>query len=393
MSTLKELGLPKAKPTESRFFFRDLIGRLLPTEQLTSSLLLCVMSLIGIGLVQVYSSSYIFATEAYGDGLYFFKRQLAFATLSICVMFVCIQLPLAWLKKWAWLFWLGSFLAVSMTLIPHIGVQAGGAFRWLKISSQIRFEPGEFLKIALSFYFASWLCRQENYLKKIHWSGLLFFLFLPFGILLKQPDFGTFALLTFVLIGLLFAFGISWKYILGFVALAVPLFYFLVMTVDYRRARVFAFLDPWSDPDQKGFQIIQSLLSFHSGGLMGVGLGRGQGKLFFLPEAHTDFTLAVLGEELGFVGIFLILALYGFIIFKGFQISLKLKDTFSKALAMGLTLTFTFSVFINAGVSMGLLPTKGLTMPFLSYGGSSLLSLAILFGILINLETQSQRAK
>lgn len=146
------------------------------------------------------------------------------------------------------------------------------------------------------------------------------------------------------------------------------------------------FLDPWSDPANKGFQVIQSLLSFHSGGVTGVGLGQGQGKLFFLPEAHTDFTMAVFGEELGFIGFCLLLVLYGFVVFKTFQISFKAKDTFQKCLALGFALIFSFSVFINMGVALGLLPTKGLTLPFLSYGGSSLLCLCFLFGLVINIE-------
>jgi cell division protein FtsW len=169
-------------------------------------------------------------------------------------------------------------------------------------------------------------------------------------------------------------------------ATALPAFYVLVMSVPYRRARVLAFLDPWADPDQKGFQVIQSMLSFSSGGIFGAGLGQGQGKLFFLPEAHTDFTMAVLGEEIGFIGFISVMALYGFIVVRGFQIALKTENTFRRALALGITITFAFSVFINAGVVMGLLPTKGLTLPFLSYGGSSLVALSLVLGLLLNIE-------
>ena len=187
-------------------------------------------------------------------------------------------------------------------------------------------------------------------------------------------------------ISLLFIFGLSFKYLIAAGLAAVPLFYFLVRNVPYRHARVQAFLDPWSDPAQKGFQVIQSMLAIHSGGLTGQGLGQSQGKLFFLPEAHTDFTLAVFGEEMGFVGFVVILALYGYVIFRSFQIAIKSENIFHKAFSIGLGMTFGLSVFINAGVVMGLLPTKGLTLPFLSYGGSSLVTLCVMFGILINIE-------
>jgi cell division protein FtsW len=166
----------------------------------------------------------------------------------------------------------------------------------------------------------------------------------------------------------------------------VPAFYLLVMRVPYRRARVLAFMDPWADPEQKGFQVIQSMLSFHSGGVTGAGLGQGQGKLFFLPEAHTDFTLAVMGEEIGFIGVVLVLALYGYVVMRGFQIAIRCENPFRKALALGISMTFALSIFINCGVVMGLLPTKGLTLPFLSYGGSSLMTLCLMFGLLLNIE-------
>ncbi|MGE3757541.1 MAG: FtsW/RodA/SpoVE family cell cycle protein, partial [Pseudobdellovibrionaceae bacterium] len=181
--------------------------------------------------------------------------------------------------------------------------------------------------------------------------------------------------------------------IIAALAIAIPAFYILVMSVPYRRARVLGFLDPWSDPESKGFQVIQSMLSFHSGGLTGVGLGQGQGKLFFLPEAHTDFTLAVLGEEMGFVGFILLMFLYGFIVFKGFQIAIRTGSPFRKAVALGLTMTFALTVFINVGVVLGILPTKGLTLPFLSYGGSSLLTKSLMFGFLLAIERTDREEK
>lgn len=360
---------------------------------LSSSLFLAIIALLGIGLVQVYSSSFIFAIESYGDGLFFFKRQLIFAFLAFAILVGTIHIPFRYIEKYGWALWLVATLGVLATYVPGLGVRVGGAMRWIQLPMGVRFEPGELLKIAFSVLFASLLCRNANFLARVKWHWLALALVLPLALLLKQPDFGTFAIILMVGVTLLFAFGLQWKYIIATLSVLAPAFYFLVMTVEYRRARVLAFLDPWSDPAQKGFQVIQSMLSFHSGGLTGVGLGQGQGKLFFLPEAHTDFTLAVFGEEMGFVGFVAILALYGFVVFRGIQIAVKAEEPFKKALALGLSATFALSVFINAGVVMGLLPTKGLTLPFLSYGGSSLVSLCFMFGLILNIENSFEEDK
>jgi len=347
---------------------------------------LSLFALLGIGLVQVYSSSYIFAIESYDDGLYFFKRQLVFTAVALSAMILATQIPFEKIRKYSWVLWAIAFLGILATFIPGIGVRVGGAQRWLQFPMGVRFEPSELLKIAFIFLFASLVCRHENALGKVKPGWLFLILVIPLAVLLKQPDFGSFAIILFVGVALLFAFGLNIKWLAAVGLSAIPIFYFLVWNVGYRRARVQAFLDPWSDPAQKGFQVIQSMLSVHSGGLTGQGFGQGQGKLFFLPEAHTDFTMAVLGEELGFIGILAILLIYGFVVFRGFAIALRTQDLFKKTLALGISITFGLSVFINMGVVMGLLPTKGLTMPFLSYGGSSLLMVCLMFGVLLNIE-------
>jgi cell division protein FtsW len=354
---------------------------------LGSSLLLTLFALMGIGLVQVYSSSYVFAIETYNDGLFFFKKQLLFSAVGLLVVFVVTQIPMNWIRKWGWLLWVISCFLVILTWIPQIGVKVGGAHRWLQLPFGFRFEPAEILKIGFVLLMANLISRSQEVNSKRIFSWALFVI-LPLVIVLRQPDFGTFALLTAVGFGLLFAFGLPWSVMIGVTAAAVPMFYFLVMNVAYRKARVMAFLDPWSESQQKGFQAIQSMLSFHSGGLWGAGLGQGQGKLFFLPEAHTDFTLAVLGEEMGFIGIFVVLSLFGYVIYRGFQLALKSHDRFQRAACLGLALVFGMTVVINAGMSMGLLPTKGMALPFLSYGGSSLISTCLLFGLLLKFETE-----
>ncbi len=359
------------------------------SRYLSSSLFFLILALMGFGLVQVYSSSFVFATETHGDGLYFFKRQLLFSGIGISVLIFTIHIPFEILQRHGWTLWLLAICSIVATFIPGLGVRVGGAYRWLQMPFGLRFEPGEFLKVCLSLMLASLLCKSKTSLARVpsYLSGLLFLI--PVCLLLIQPDFGTFTIIILVSFFILFSFGLPWKWLVPLGTVSLPIFYFLVMTVPYRKARILGFLDPWSDPAKKGFQVIQSMLSFHSGGLTGVGLGQGQTKLLFLPEAHTDFTLAVFGEEAGFAGLTVLFLIYGFVVIKGLQISLRTQDKFRRVVALSASFTMAFTVFINAGVAMGLLPTKGLTLPFLSYGGSSLVVLCFMYGLVLNIENET----
>jgi cell division protein FtsW len=354
--------------------------------RLDRGILLTVFTLLGVGLVQVYSSSFIFAIESRSDGLFFFKKQLIFTFAAIIVLLVTAIIPFRLIQRHGWLLWVIAACGVSATLVPGLGIRAGGAARWLNLPGGIVFEPSELLKISLPLLLATYISRHTPILGKYEWPARACLLGVPLLLTLRQPDFGTFVICSLVFVSVLFAFGLKWRYIVGAIAVAIPAFFIMVMNVPYRRARIMGFLDPWSNMGKEGFQTIQSMLSFQSGGLMGVGLGQGQGKLFFLPEAHTDFTLAVLGEEMGFVGFLGVISLFGYLVFRGLQLAARAEDSFSKVLALGLSLVFGFSVFINVGVVIGLLPTKGLTLPFLSYGGSSLLMTCFLFGLLLNIE-------
>lgn len=352
---------------------------------LDQSILLLFLTLAGIGLVQVYSSSFIFATESRGDGLFFFKKQLLVIAVSLLVLVATAYIPFCYIEKLTPLLWIGNVTLIILTLIPGIGVKAGGASRWLSMPMGFRLQPSELLRVTLPLFFAYVLTMDREKLGQWKWPCIASFFGIPLLLLLRQPDFGSFAILLLVLVTMLIAFGLPWKYILvSGVSMAVG-FFFLIWEVPYRKARLLSYLDPWSEGAHSGFQLIQSLLGFRSGGLTGVGLGQGQAKLLFLPEAHTDFTLAVLGEEMGFIGLFLVLSLFGILIHRGFQISLRANTEFERATVLGLVLSFTFSVFINVGVALGLLPTKGLALPFLSYGGSSIIVLGILFGLILNI--------
>ncbi len=355
-------------------------------------LFLAVIFLIGLGLVQVYSAGFIFAIERYDDGLFFVKRQVIFSLISIIALLVTAYMPWRLVEKWGWVVYLVATVGIMATFVPGIGVKVGGAHRWLNFPFGFRFEPSEVLKMSFPIVVAYVISARE---KMRDGTATNFFfqaavIFVPLVLMLKQPDFGSFAICTVVLFALLFANGLKWRYVVAAFSMGAFAFYFLIVNEGYRMARLKAFLDPWADPEAKGFQVIQSMLSFYSGGLTGAGLGQGQGKLFFLPEAHTDFTLAVLGEEIGFVGVFVVLMIFAFVIFRGLQIAARAKDTFSQIAAIGLTLTLALSTFINSGVTMGLLPTKGLALPFLSYGGSSLLCTCITCGLLLNIERQTR---
>jgi cell division protein FtsW len=352
---------------------------------LDQSILLLFLTLAGIGLVQDYSSSFIFATESRGDGLFFFKKQLLVIAISFIFLIGVAYFPFKWIEKLAPFFWIANVILILFTLTPGLGIRAGGASRWLPMPLGFRLQPSELLRITLPLFFAYMMTVDREKFGQWKWPALISFFGLPLLLLLKQPDFGSFAILLLVLVTMLIAFGLPWKYILASGGGMAVGFFLLIWSVPYRKARLMSYLDPWSEGAQSGFQLIQSLLGFRSGGLTGVGLGQGQAKLLFLPEAHTDFTLAVLAEEMGFIGLFLVLSLFGFLIYRGFQISLRANTEFEKATVLGLILSFTFSVFVNVGVALGLLPTKGLALPFLSYGGSSIIVLGILFGLILNI--------
>ncbi len=351
-------------------------------------LLLSVLFLLGFGLVQVYSSSFIFAIESAEDGLFFFRKQFVFTGIALVALFVSASVPWKWAKRGAWALLALAIIGIALTYIPGIGIKAGGAHRWIKLPLGQRFEPSELLKVTFPFLLAYVLTYDTRRFGSFEWPIRFAMVIVPMMLLLGQPDFGSFVICGLMTLGVWFAFGLKWRYVLGAALVSVPAFYLLVIQVPYRYARIQAFLDPWSDPSHKGFQVLQSMMSFHSGNLWGSGLGQGQGKLFFLPEAHTDFTLAVLGEEMGFIGFLIVLSIYGFIILRSLQLSVRAENNESRAIALGICFMFSLQTFINMGVVMGLLPTKGLTLPFLSYGGSSLLCTCLAMGWLLNLDSE-----
>ena len=356
------------------------------------NIFLCLFFLSGLGLVQVYSSSFLFATETYGNGLFFFNKQLIFNLTAWLAFFTVAFIPWKYNRYFGMLLWFLSVLLLVLTLFPQTSVAVGGARRWIQLPFSFRFQPSELVKVTTPFLLVWLLVLKEQWpVQKIFfWLVPFFAMGFPIIILILQPDFGTVILLCALILCLIFVLGLPWLYFtLGMSVVSVVLFYF-VTNVAYRSARLSAFLNPWEDPSGKGFQVIQSLLGVHSGGLFGVGLGKGQSKLFFLPEAHTDFTLAVFAEETGFIGLSLLFSVYAFLIYSSWKLSLKIPDFYEKVLSFSLVFVFAISVFIHCAVNLSLLPTKGIALPFLSYGGSSLLCAFLLFGWIISIEKNNR---
>jgi cell division protein FtsW len=354
--------------------------------ELDRTMLLTILTLIGVGIILVYSSSFIFAIESRNDGYFFFKKQLAYSILGMVALFGAATLPFGLIRKYGFISWILFGVMICLTFIPGIGVRSGGAIRWIHLGGGVYIEPSEFLKISLPLLMSYLISKFDESPEKLKTFMISMLLFFPLPVLLKQPDFGSFAVCTLVIFSLLFTFGLRWFWVISGSAIASVSFYALVMQVPYRKARIMAFMDPWSAIAHGGYQVIQSLLSFYTGGLVGSGLGQGQGKLFFLPEAHTDFIFSVLGEETGFIGVMILFSIYGFLMFRAFQMTSRLKDLKAQVMAMGLCMVFTVQVLINLCVVFGLLPTKGLALPFLSYGGSSMIATCVLFGLLLNIQ-------
>ena len=352
----------------------------------------CVFFLSGLGLIQVYSSSFLFATENYGDGLFFLKKQIFFTILGFFVFSAVSYIPWKYNRYFGMILWFIAVLTLLLTLFPQTSVSVGGARRWIQLPFSFRFQPAELLKVTTAFLLA-WLVilKEEWPLQKIFfWVVPFFAIGFPTMVLILQPDFGTVILIFSMSFIIIFILGLPWFYLISGSVLSSVLFSYLITSQTYRFSRWKAFLDPWEDPLGKSFQVVQSLLGIHSGGFFGVGLGKGQSKLFFLPEAHTDFTLAVFAEETGFIGLLILFSVYAFLIYSGWKVSLKIHDFYQKILSFVLVFTFAMSVFIHCAVNLALLPTKGLALPFLSYGGSSLVCTFLLFGWLISIERNNR---
>lgn len=349
-------------------------------------LLSAVLALSALGLVMVYSASAVAAAARTGDGAHFLKRQLVAAALGVSAMAAVLKVGYRRLAALAYPALLSAVVLLVLVLIPGIGSTAGGARRWIRLSG-FSLQPAEIAKLALVLYLAYSLAKKREKVRFFS-IGLLPHLFIT-GLLvlltLAEPDFGTAVALVLILFALLFASGAKVSYLVGSALLALPVAYHLVARSPYRMKRILAFMDPWAHRHDVGYQVSESLMSIGSGGVFGLGLGDGRQKLFFLPEAHTDFIFSIIGEELGLVGVVLVLGLYGLLLWRGVRAALNATEAFGAYLALGITMLLSAQAAVNMAVAMGLLPTKGLTLPFISYGGTSLVISLAAAGVLLSI--------
>ena len=350
------------------------------------SLLIITIVLALVGLVMVFSASAVVAGNRFHDPGYFLKRQLAWLAFGFLLLHLASHIDYIWWKRLSFPLLGLTVVLLVMVLMPSFGVAVKGARRWLRLG-QISIQPAEIAKLVAVMYLAAYLAKKEDRLTGF-FSGLapaLLVIGVLSGLVLLEPDLGTVIVMGTVAISLLFLGGARLSHLLSLGLCAVPAVMVLVLSSSYRRQRLMTFLAPWKDASDAGFQITQSFLAFGSGGLFGVGLGEGKQKLFFLPEAHTDFVLALVGEELGLVGTAVIILLFALFAIRGFQIAARARMPFGRYLGMGITLLIGVQALINACVVTGLVPTKGLTLPFVSYGGSSLVTCMFGVGILLNI--------
>lgn len=354
---------------------------------LDRGLLSAIAVLTLLGLVMVLSASVSLAESQLGDAFYYFKRQLLFLCLGVGLAFATLRLRLAsWQKFSGWLLIITSLLLLLL-FVPGFGREVNGAVRWIPLGL-INLQVSELSKLALLVYVAAYLVRHGEAVRTrgCGYVSLLIVLILSASLLLGQPDFGTVVVILATSMSMLFIAGAPLLWLGLLIGGAIIGGWLLVATSGYRLARLTAFVDPWQDPFASGFQLTQSLIAIGRGEWMGVGLGGSVQKLFYLPEAHTDFLFAVLAEELGLLGVVGLIGLYGYIVARAFSIgrgSLRQGLHFGGYLAFGIGLWFGLQAFINIGVNMGLLPTKGLTLPLMSYGGSSLVCTLVTLALLL----------
>jgi cell division protein FtsW len=334
----------------------------------------------------IYSASSIYAWEKYRDGLFFLKRHLSFVLIGALLAFLAMGSDYRKLQRSAKPILLVAFLLLILVLIPGVGREVAGARRWFRFGI-FSFQPSEFANLAMIIYVADFICRKKAEAKTFLHGFMPVILVLGFMALLimVQPDLGTTIALGLVVFIMLYIVGVRWYYLLSVILLSLPVLFILIFSVPYRRVRILAFLNPWLDPKGGGFQIIQSQIALGSGGIFGVGLGHSVQKLFYLPAAHTDFIFSIIGEELGLLGTVGVIILFMIFIAQALKIIKGATDAFGYLLALGLLLMITFKAAINVGVSCALLPTKGLPLPFISYGGSSFIFDMVSVGLLMNI--------
>jgi cell division protein FtsW len=373
------------------------IDRRMPAAEYDESVVWTALLLLTFGLVMVYSASIATAESARvtgGQASYYLVRHAAFLGASVVAGALAFQFPMrAWQHAAPWLFMTGVIL-LALVLVPGIGREVNGARRWLPLGA-VNLQPSELMKVAVVLYAADYTVRKHALMHSFR-RGLLPMLgvMLVVGwLLLREPDFGAFVVICAIAMGTLFLGGMNGKWFAGLVGLAAAGFAVLVVSSPYRIQRIFGFMDPWADAFGRGYQLSHSLIAFGRGEWLGVGLGASVEKLHYLPEAHTDFLLAVIGEELGFAGVAVVVALFAWLCLRAFAIGRRaalLERPFGALVAQGIAVWLGVQAFINMGVNLGVLPTKGLTLPFMSFGGSALVANCVALAILLRVDYENR---
>jgi len=354
-------------------------------------LLIVVLALLIIGVIMVYSASHVWSLYKFDDEMYYFKRQLLFAGAGVIAMIIFTFVPYTTWKTYANIILISCFVLLIAVLIPGIGMVRGGAQSWIGVGA-FSIQPSEFMKLGLIIFLAALLADKQKYITSFVKGFLpcLLLVFTAFGLIMLQPDLGTGMVLVLTCITMIFIAGARISHFIGLALVGLVGFVLLILSAPYRINRITAFLNPWEDPLGDGFQIIQSLYAIGPGGLMGLGLGNSLQKYFYLPEPQTDFIFAILAEELGFIGGAAVIVLFFLLLWRGIKIALESLDPFARYLSLGIVAMLTIQVMINISVVIGLIPVTGITLPFLSYGGSSLTLTLCSVGILLNISIHSR---
>jgi cell division protein FtsW len=369
-----------------------------PSAEYDRSLAWAALLLAAMGLVMVYSASIATAEASRYTGnnaAWFLARQGAHLGLALAAAIMVFLVPARlWQKAAPWLF-LGAVAALALVLVPGFGREVNGARRWLDLPG-FGFQPSEAMKLAVALYAADYTARKHAVLKSFK-RGLLPMLavmLLVSWLLLREPDFGALVVIAVIAFAILFLGGMNGRHFMALIAMLAAGFVVLIVSSPYRMQRIFGFMDPWSDPFGRGYQLSHALIAFGRGEWLGVGLGASVEKLHYLPEAHTDFLLAVIAEELGLAGVALVIALFAWLVARAFAIGRRAclhQRHFAALAAQGIGIWFGFQGLINMGVNMGLLPTKGLTLPLMSYGGSGLLANFVALAILLRIDWENRQ--
>ncbi|OLO40797.1 stage V sporulation protein E [Alkalihalophilus pseudofirmus] len=354
-------------------------------------LMIATIALLTIGVIMVYSASAVWAQYKFDDSFFFAKRQFFFAGVGVAAMLFIMNVDYWTWRKWSKVLLIICFILLIIVLIPGVGLVRGGARSWLGVGA-FSIQPSEFMKMAMIAFLAKYLSENQKKITSLK-RGLvpsLSLVLLAFGLIMLQPDLGTGAVMVGTCVIMIFVSGARIAHFVGLALIGVAGFVALIISAPYRIKRITSFLDPWSDPLGSGFQIIQSLYAIGPGGLLGLGFGESRQKYFYLPEPQTDFIFAIITEELGFIGGAVIILLFGILLWRGIRVALGAPDLFGSFLAVGIIAMVAIQVMINIGVVIGLMPVTGITLPFISYGGSSLTLMLVAIGVLLNISRFSR---